>query len=99
MVRWDRWKYVHYVGHPPQLFDLKADPNELQDLASTYPSHAALSEGERRLRQFCDPDQVNEQCFSDQKQRITDLGGEEACLNAYCFNHTPTPAEQDKLPD
>ena len=99
MVRWDRWKYVHYVGHPPQLFDLKADPHELQDLASTDPSHAALSEGERRLRQFCDPDQVNEQCFSDQKQRITDLGGEEACLNAYCFNHTPTPAEQDKLPD
>ena len=99
MVRWDRWKYVHYVGHPPQLFDLKADPHELQDLASTDPSHAALSEGERRLRQFCDPDQVNEQCFSDQKQRITDLGGEEPCLNAYCFNHTPTPAEQDKLPD
>ncbi|MGR3837155.1 MAG: sulfatase-like hydrolase/transferase [Cognatishimia sp.] len=99
MVRWDRWKYVHYVGHPPQLFDLKADPHELQDLASTDPSHAALSEGERRLRQICDPDQVNEQCFSDQKQRITDLGGEEACLNAYCFNHTPTPTEQDKLPD
>ena len=26
MLRQGRWKYVHYVGHAPQLFDLEADP-------------------------------------------------------------------------
>lgn len=98
MIRWDRWKYVHYVGHDPQLFDLKEDPNELQNLATERPNHpetlAALKEGEKRLRIICDPEAVNAQCFADQKARIAELGGEEACLTGYQFNHTPTPNEQ-----
>ncbi|MCB1407096.1 MAG: alkaline phosphatase family protein [Rhodobacteraceae bacterium] len=32
MVRTDRWKYVHFTGFPPQLFDLDADPDEFHDL-------------------------------------------------------------------
>ncbi|MEM7299649.1 MAG: sulfatase-like hydrolase/transferase [Pseudomonadota bacterium] len=101
MIRWRQWKYVHYVGHNPQLFDLTSDPDELQNLASLQPNHpdtvAALAEGERRLREICDPELVNAQCFADQKAKIAQLGGEEACLTAYRFNHTPTPSEQAKM--
>lgn len=32
MVRTDRWKYIHYDGFRPQLFDLIDDPNEFVDL-------------------------------------------------------------------
>jgi arylsulfatase A-like enzyme len=32
MVRTERWKYVHFDGFPPQLFDHKNDPRELIDL-------------------------------------------------------------------
>jgi arylsulfatase A-like enzyme len=32
MIRSDRWKYVHYKGFAPQLFDLHEDPDELIDL-------------------------------------------------------------------
>jgi arylsulfatase A-like enzyme len=32
MVRTDRWKYVHWQGFAPQLFDLDADPDEYYDL-------------------------------------------------------------------
>ena len=32
MVRTQRWKYVHFEGFRPQLFDLEADPHELRDL-------------------------------------------------------------------
>ena len=32
MVRWANWKYVYYAGQDPQLFDLAADPHELDDL-------------------------------------------------------------------
>ncbi len=32
-----RYKYVHYLGHPPQLFDLAADPEERHDLAPPPP--------------------------------------------------------------
>jgi choline-sulfatase len=99
MVRWADWKYVHYVGHPPQLFNLARDRHELRDLAADggrdAESRAALREGERRLRAICDPDAVNARCFADQKRRIAELGGESACLSASAFNHTPTPNEQD----
>lgn len=99
MVRWDKWKYVHYVGVVPQLFNLDDDPHELTDLATeTNDSRVtnALIEGRRRLYEICDPEEVNKQCFADQKNRIEELGGEDACLNAYVFNHTPTPSDQIK---
>ena len=31
MIRTERWKYVHFRGFRPQLFDLQADPDELDD--------------------------------------------------------------------
>lgn len=34
MVRTARWKYVHYKGLRPQLFDLRNDPLELEDLGA-----------------------------------------------------------------
>lgn len=42
MVREGRWKYIAYEGYRAQLFDLEADPDELQDLGDD-PAH----EGER----------------------------------------------------
>lgn len=32
MLRTERWKYVHFKGFPPQLFDLENDPEEFHDL-------------------------------------------------------------------
>ncbi len=91
MLRWDRWKYVYYVGMTPQLFDLAADPDELTDLAETPGASGILAEGERRLRTICDPEEVNARCFADQRRRIAALGGEDACRAAPVFNHTPAP--------
>ena len=101
MVRWENWKFVHYVGHEAQLFDLTLDPHEIHDLARENVNDpvviAALKEGERRLRAICDPEEVNARCFDDQKLRIAELGGVAACKGAYVFNHTPTPDEQRAL--
>ena len=41
MVRTERWKYVHYEGFRPQLFDLVDDPDELRDLGAD-PDRAAV---------------------------------------------------------
>ena len=96
MVRWQHWKYVHYVGVEPQLFNLSNDPHELVNLAASESEcstiRPALQEGERRLRNFCDPDEVNNRCFAEQAKRIEQLGGSEACRDAFVFNHTPVPS-------
>jgi arylsulfatase A-like enzyme len=41
MIRTADWKYIHYERFRPQLFDLKADPQESQDLG-TSAEHAAI---------------------------------------------------------
>jgi arylsulfatase A-like enzyme len=41
MVRTATWKYIHYEGFRPQLFDLQNDPQEFLDLG-TDPSKAAI---------------------------------------------------------
>ena len=41
-LRKDRWKYVHCDADPPQLFDLQADPREMQNLAND-PAHAGTA--------------------------------------------------------
>ena len=43
MLRTDRWKFIHYEGLAPQLFDLVADPWELHDLGRE-PAHVAVRE-------------------------------------------------------
>jgi arylsulfatase A-like enzyme len=48
MARTERWKYVHYRGLRPQLFDLLNDPLELVDLGDD-PGHAGVR-GEMRER-------------------------------------------------
>ena len=97
MVRWAHWKFVCYVGHDAQLFNLALDPHELRNLAHDGVRDpdvlAARKEGERRLRAICDPEEVNARCFADQSRRIEELGGVEACKRAHAFNHTPTPDE------
>jgi choline-sulfatase len=91
MLRDRRFKYVHYVDHPPQLFDLKADPHETEDLANE-PAHAdVLRAYQQKLRARLDPEAVNAQAFADQARRIEDFGGEAAILAGKDFGFTPVP--------
>ena len=90
MVRWSRWKYIHYPGYPPQLFDLQDDPLELDDLGEDPDREDVRREGLARLRSICDPDAVNARAFIDQRRRIAELGGVERLRMAPTFNHTPT---------
>ena len=54
MVRKGKWKYIHHIGAPHQLFDLDLDPNELNNVCEAHPKVTA--DLERELRLICDPE-------------------------------------------
>ena len=35
MIRNNEWKYIYFKGFPPQLFNLKNDPDEFKDLGQS----------------------------------------------------------------
>jgi choline-sulfatase len=92
MVRTLRHKYVHYLNAPPQLFDLDADPEELDDLGASEavaPIRRAL---EAKLRGLLDPEAVNAQAKADQAAMIARHGGVEAIRARGPAAFTPAPS-------
>ncbi|MGK7864937.1 sulfatase-like hydrolase/transferase [Falsiroseomonas sp. E2-1-a4] len=97
MVRFGQWKYTHYEGYQPELYDLNTDPLETRDLSGS-PAHAAvLTEAGRRLRAICDPTEVTARAFADQARAIAANGGEEAVLKSGNFPYTPAPGEKPRI--
>lgn len=92
MLRNERYKYVYYVGYPPQLFDLIDDPDELRDLAGDPRHAAALVSCERQLRAIVDPEAVDRLAKEDQRRRIEAAGGTASVLaGGVKIPFTPAP--------
>jgi choline-sulfatase len=91
MIRHGRYKYVHYVAYPPQLFDLEADPEELVDLAA-QPQHAqVLAECRNRLYAICDPAEVDARAKKRQAELLEQNGGAEAVIKRGDLGFSPPP--------
>jgi choline-sulfatase len=94
MIRHGRYKYVHYVGMPPMLFDLAADPGERRDLSGDPAHAAALAECEARLRAVVDPEAADRLARADQQAHIDRHGGKAAILKRGTFRYSPPPGAQ-----
>lgn len=93
MIRESRYKYIHYVGLEPQLFDLHEDPLETRDLAAD-PAYRELRDRlELRLRDLVDPEEVDARARRDQAALIERYGGRETVLSRGTFVNSPTPNE------
>lgn len=93
MVRRGRWKYHHYVGHRPELFDLATDPEEVRDLAGD-PAHAeVVREMEAQLHRICDPEAVDARAKADQRAMIERLGGIAVAARMGAGGATPVPEQ------
>lgn len=97
MLRKGRWKYIHYAGMTPQLFDLQADPHEATDLGES-PDHEEVRHAlEAELRRLVDPEAVNARAFADQEEKIARHGGREEILKRGDFGYSPPPGERPQL--
>jgi choline-sulfatase len=67
VVRGD-FKYNHYVGLPPQLFNIAEDPDELRDLSRDPAHEELLTELEERLRSVVDPEAADREAKSNQRK-------------------------------
>jgi choline-sulfatase len=91
MIRKGRFKFVYYVGMPPQLFDLETDPYETRDLGQN-PGYAGLvADCEIALRKVVDPEAADALARKDQGERVAALGGREAILAKGSFGYSPVP--------
>ncbi|MDE0671970.1 MAG: sulfatase-like hydrolase/transferase [Caldilineaceae bacterium SB0662_bin_9] len=94
LLRNRRYKYVHFTGRSPLLYDMFEDPLELTNLAD-LPEHAARMRGfADELRALLDPDSVNAEAHSDQVARVAAAGGRAAVLARGAFTNSPVPGEQ-----
>jgi choline-sulfatase len=94
MIRHGKYKYIHYAGLPPMLFDLAADPNERKDLGRDPNSAPIVKECEAALRKVIDPDAVDELAKSDQSKKIAAVGGKAAILQRGTFRYSPPPGSK-----
>lgn len=94
MVRKGRWKFVYYVGMSPQLFDLEADPEEIDDLGTSVEHANICVDMEAELRRICDPEAVDKQARLDQLAIVNKHGGIQAVLDRGGFGATPAPGAE-----
>ena len=73
MVREGEWKLNYYHGHPSQLFNLKDDPNELQDRVDDPACQDILEHLTQKVLEGWDPDSIATQMTA--KQADTQLLG------------------------
>lgn len=85
-------KYVHYEDHPPQLFDLDQDADELHDIAPDPASAPQVAQWEQRLQTFCDPTAIDQKAKQRQAELIALYGGEAAIRAGQGIGgYTPSP--------
>ena len=69
MIRRGDYKYNYYVGHEPQLFNLREDPGEFHDLAAAARRRPVREALHRELLNVVNPEQVSERALHNQRER------------------------------
>ena len=93
MLRKGDYKYIHYVGERPQLFNLKDDPDELVDLGEKEEGKKICNVMEAELRTIVDIEKTDREAIEAQKEVLENVGGKEEFLKTF------VPALFSPIPD
>lgn len=93
MIRWGRYKYIHYVGYEAELFDLEHDPEETTNLAGDPGYIEVQVRCDAALRKIVDPVKVDRQAKAAQNALIEKFGGREKALFTGTPGATPVPGQ------
>ena len=91
MIREGRYKYIHYVGYEPELFDLFEDPEELDNVARRPEYAHVVAKYEKKLRSVLDPEGTDMKAKADQDKLIAQYGGRQAIIDRGGRSATPAP--------
>ena len=96
LARKGDWKLVHYEddAYPDQLFNLAADPEELNDLAGDPANAAIMADLMAGLRGICDPAAVDHAARETQARMIVENGGKEAIIKRGDLGFSVPPGVQ-----
>jgi choline-sulfatase len=90
-LRSGRYKYVHYVKYPPQLFDLERDPEEMEDISTRPEYESVVSQLRSKLYAICNPEEVDARAKARQAELLAANGGREAVIARGDLGFTPAP--------
>lgn len=93
MLRQGEHKLVHYADAPAQVFDLRADPGELIDLAILKDAQPVVDRLSATLHSILDPQEVDRRAKARQAELIRRAGGVEAILGREDYGYSPVPRE------
>ena len=70
MIRRGRFKYIYTHGHPPLLYDLENDPQELTNMTGDPSLAKVEAELSQAILDNWDPEEIAAQCIQTQKERL-----------------------------
>lgn len=91
MIRDGRYKYIYYINHPAELFDLDNDPEELSNLIEDESYVSIRQECHAKLLSVCDPHDVERRAKGRQAQQLKHHGGREAVIARGDLGFSPPP--------
>jgi len=91
MIRRGDWKYIHYEGFEPELFNLKDDPEELENLAADPSARSVRDALHQALISICDPSETDAMAHRDQHDMIERYGGFDMATKMGAPGATPPP--------
>ena len=94
MLRRGDWKYIHYTGYEPELFNLQDDPEELANLANN-PKYATtlryLSDALHKKLLPLTPNSIDTKAKFEQAAHIEKHGGRDFILGQSQIHGSPVP--------